>query len=120
MAKTLKISCIIVDETRGNTPAGKRDISHTTTGNGIWSREKSLGTTEEEWTIDTAIANVGQCIIQNLGTANYIEVGFSTGVYVLKIPFGVTDKISLAPSTASLFLKANTAACDVFVKAFEA
>lgn len=120
MAKILKIDCIIVDQARGDTTAGKRSISHTTTGNGVWSREKSLGTTEEEWTIDTAISNVGQCIIQNLGSANYIEVGFSTGVYPIRIPFGVTDKISLAPATASLFLKANTAACDVLVKVHEA
>lgn len=50
---------------------------------------------------------------QTLDATNFVEVGFATGVYPIKIPAGQFALIPLAAATASLFLMADTDACDV-------
>ena len=76
----------------------------------------TLGTAEETLAFGE-LTNRGVCVIQNLDPTNYIEWGFSTGVYGARVPPGQAYVIHL--NATSLFMRANTAACKVLVKAYE-
>lgn len=76
----------------------------------------TLGTSEEEVAF-AELSSRGVCVIQNLDATNYIEYGFSTGVYGARVPAGQAYVIHL--NATSLFMRANTAACKVLVKAYE-
>ena len=91
----------------------------TTSGAGASYAVESIGTSEEEYTIPAGIGNAGACKIVNMDATNYVEVGFATGSYPLKILPGTFCLMQLAPATASLFLKANTAACVVSIYVHE-
>jgi len=119
MAQTLQVACRITNVTDGSV-VGESSRTKTTTGDAAWEQKGSVGTTEEEWTIGVEVGNAGYCVIRNFDTANYLEVGFSTGSYPIRILAGDTDKYSLSPTQASLFLKANTAAVKAQVRVFEA
>lgn len=108
---TLNISASINDTTNGVNQSANKTV--TTTGEGIVQRVLSVGTTEEEVTIATGIGDCGYAMVKNLDATNFVEVGFATGVYPIKIPAGQFALIPLAAATASLFLMADTDACDV-------
>lgn len=79
---------------------------------------QTIGTSEEEVAL-AELSTKGWCIIQNLDDTNFVEWGFSTGVYGGKMLAGETAGPFRLNST-SLFLKADTAACKVVVRAYEA
>ena len=90
----------------------------TQTGAGQYDVKPSIGTSEESITF-TDIATNGFCILVNLDTTNYVEWGFSTGVYGGRMralepagPFRVN-------AGATIYLKANTATCRVRVIMYE-
>lgn len=70
----------------------------------------TIGTTEESYTFGE-LATLGWFIMRNLDPTNYVEWGFSTGVYGGKMkPNEPAGPFRLKPGT-TLYLKANTAAC---------
>lgn len=77
----------------------------------------SVGTSEESQAF-AELSTVGWCALQNLDATNYVEWGFSTGVYGGRLEPGEMALFRLNPST-TLYLKANTAACKVLVNAME-
>lgn len=77
----------------------------------------TIGTTEESEAF-SELSTEGWCIMQNLDTTNYVEWGFSTGVYGGRLEAGELALFRLNPST-TMYLKANTAACKVAVYALE-
>ncbi len=77
----------------------------------------TIGTSEES-TAFPELSTLGWLFMQNLDATNYIEWGFSTGVYGGKLEPGEMAQFRLKPG-ATLFLKANTAACKCQVYAFE-
>lgn len=77
----------------------------------------TIGTTEESVSL-SELSTLGWCYIQNLDTTNYVEWGFATGVYGGRLKASEIALFRLNPG-ASLYMKANTAACKVIVKAFE-
>ena len=120
MAQTLKVQASIRNDTDGGF-VGSQSFTVTTTGNGSWSSKASVSSAaEEEWTIDTQIGDAGFCVIRNLDATNYLQVGFATGVYYLRIKAGQCAAFPLEPGVASLFLKANTAAVVAQVYVAEA
>ena len=119
MAQTLSVQASVANNTDGSF-AGNRAFTVTTTGDNSWATKGSVATTEEEWTISAEVGNAGLCIIRNFDATNYVQVGFATTVYYLRIKAGQSAVIPLEPATASLFLKANTAACVVGVNVWEA
>jgi hypothetical protein len=119
MAQTLQVRAIVRNSTTGG-QAGSDSIAVTTTGNATWGQKGSVGTTEEEWTIGTEVGDAGYCVIRNYDATNYVQVGFATTVYNLRLKAGQSAVFPLEPATASLFLKANTAACVVQVEVVEA
>lgn len=115
---TLNISASINDTTNGVNQSANKTV--TTTGEGIDQRVLSVGTTEEEVTIATGIGDCGYAMVKNLDATNFVEVGFATGVYPIKLLATQFALLPLAAATASLFLKADTAACNVLVYFHEA
>lgn len=90
------------------------NLSITQTGQGQWRPVLSIGTTEESYSSFGDVATPGRCIIQNLDDTNYVKVGFSTGVYGLRIPPGEHIDVRLEPGL-TLYMIANSAACKVLI-----
>jgi|688.fasta_scaffold1552243_1 hypothetical protein len=78
---------------------------------------QTIGTTEE--TITTSeLSTLGWAYFQNLDATNYVELGFSTGVYGIRLEPGEPAVFRLKPA-ATIYAKANTSACKLQVKIFE-
>lgn len=78
---------------------------------------QTIGTSEESEAL-SELATEGMCILVNLDDTNYVEWGFSTGVYGGRLKPGEHAVLRLNTST-TLYLRANTAACRVQIMAFE-
>jgi len=91
---------------------GVTNIDHTwVTTYGSDDRFHSIGTTEESITF-TDISVNGWVKLVNEDATNYVQVGFSTGVYGIRLKPGFFAEFFLEPG-ATIYLKANTAACRV-------
>ena len=78
-----------------------------------------IGTTEETL-VFTDITTLGVAVFYNLDTTNYVQWGGSAGVYVGRLkPSDMPHTIRLEPG-ATIYMKANTAACKVRVICYEA
>lgn len=77
----------------------------------------TVGTTEESVAF-AELGTLGLLVMQNLDATNFIEWGFSTGVYGGRMEPGETARFRLKPGT-TLYLKADTAACKALVYGFE-
>jgi hypothetical protein len=118
MSETVNIQTSISGIESGTTVSASATIA--AAGSGADLRTLEIGTSEVEVTFGAQIGNAGVCVLKNLASANYVEVGFATGAYPLKILAGQFAVIPLAPATDSLFLKANTAAAMVQLYVHEA
>ena len=82
-----------------------------TASKGIDNRYHTIGTSEESITF-TDIGTNGWVHLYNADATNYVEVGFSTGVYGIKLKAG--DRAQFRLNTGiTIYLKANTAASRV-------
>ena len=78
----------------------------------------TIGTTEESVSF-SELSTAGWCVMQNLDGTNYVQWGFSAGVYGGRMNPGETaGPFRLEPGT-TLRLKANAAACKVLIYALE-
>lgn len=77
----------------------------------------SVGTAEES-TAFPELTTEGWLFMQNNDPTNYVQWGFSTGVYGGRLKAGEFALFRTEPAL-TLFLKANTAACNVLVYGFE-
>ena len=55
----------------------------------------------------------GYLFIRNADATNYVQVGFATTVYHIRLKAGQVALLPIEPGETDIFLKANTAACDV-------
>jgi hypothetical protein len=78
---------------------------------------QQIGTAEESIAF-SELGTVGFVFIENLDDTNFVEWGFSTGVYGGRLKAGEPAVFRLNPST-TLYLKADTASCKVNVYALE-
>ena len=77
----------------------------------------NIGITEE--TLDLSeLTTLGWCIMRNLDATNHVEVGFSTGVYGMRLDPNSMAMFRINPG-ATVYMKANIAACKVIVNALE-
>lgn len=77
-----------------------------------------VGTSEESIAFGE-LGTVGWVMLHNLDDTNYVQWGFSTTVYGGRMePGEKAGPFRLEPST-TIYIKANTAACNVLVMAFE-
>ncbi len=99
------------------TPA---QISLTMTGSLVYDVVSSVGTTEE--TAGPTFGDIGTeglCVIYNLDTTNYVQVGFATTVYGMRLYGAGAPAMFMIEPGATLYLKANTAACNVRIVVYE-
>ena len=78
----------------------------------------TVGTSEES-TAFPELSTEGWLFMQNLDSTNYIQWGFSTGVYGGRMKAGETAGPSRMEPGLTLYLKANTATCKCQVFGFE-
>lgn len=96
-------------------------LSLTQTGTLVYDNTLSIGTAEE--TAGPAFGDIGTeglCIIYNLDTTNYVQVGFATTVYGMRLRGASSPAMFFLEPNATLYLKANTAACNVRIIVYEA
>jgi len=77
----------------------------------------TIGTSEESYAFPE-IATLGWFMMRNLDETNYVDWGFSTGVYGGRLQPGEWALFRFKPST-TLYLKANSAACKMQLNALE-
>lgn len=82
----------------------------TVSGNKRMSGVASIGTTEETLPLGD-IATVGWVVIRNLDSTNFITIGTTTGQLGMKLKAG--ESCSFRASANNIYLKADTAACNV-------
>lgn len=101
--------------TLGGAPFRK---TYTQTGVGQFDVKPSIGTAEETITF-TDIATNGWFVMTNMDTTNYVEWGFSTGVYGGRMRAYESAGPFRMNAGATIYLRANTAACRVRVIMYE-
>ena len=77
----------------------------------------TIGTSEETVGL-SEISTLGWCLIENLDDTNYVDFGFSTGVYGIRVKPDEFAMFRLTPGV-TLYALANTAACKVNVYVLE-
>ena len=55
----------------------------------------------------------GYIVMRNNDAVNFVDVGFETGVYPIRIPALQTQPIHLNPASDTIFHKADTDSCSV-------
>lgn len=73
----------------------------------------SVGTSEETISVLADIGDAGLMYVHNLDDTNYVDIGFATGDYPLRVYADQPALIPLAPSTSTIYVLANTAAVDL-------
>lgn len=121
MGRTLNLIQSIDDDDAGITYDAD-GLSITTTGDFLDHRRLSIAITETTVTIASAITGGGNgpgvCKIKNNGV-NYVQIGFATTAYFLRIGAGEEMTLLLEPDVTQLFMKANTAAVEIEINIFE-
>ena len=78
----------------------------------LYDAVHAIGTAEESVATFGDVATYGRALLHNMDATNYVQAGFSTTVYGLRMPAGEWSDFRLEPGS-TLFLKANTATCNV-------
>ena len=90
------------------------------TGSLVYDVTLSVGTAEE--TAGPTFGDIGTeglCVVYNLDSTNYVQIGFATTVYGIRLYGGGAPAIMTLEPNATLYLKANTAACNVRIIVYE-
>lgn len=95
------------------TPSASKQFNQTTARAGTFTVD--VGTSEETLSFGDIVP--GFVELTNLDTTNFVEVGFATGVYPLKLR-ATSGKLMLdLNGSPTIYVKADTAACAVQVTA---
>lgn len=100
--------------TNGNYSPGTISISNAQVDQaavGCAEGVQNIGTSEESLSTGD-LTTYGWIYLRNLDATNYVQAGFSTGVYGIRLEAGEFATFRTEPA-ATVYLKANTAACDV-------
>lgn len=85
--------------------------SNLTIGSERFAATISVGTSEE--TLGLSVTQACPAYIENLDSTNYVDIGFATGDYPLRILAGEVGLLPLSPAAETIYWRANTAAVDV-------
>lgn len=100
--------------TNGNYDPGTINVSNqqiTQTAAGAAEGIQNIGTSEEELS-NGGLSTEGWIFMRNLNATNYIQVGFSTGVYGIRLEAGECAMFRTEPN-CTIYMKANTGACNL-------
>ena len=98
---------------------GVSSLSVTPAGTHEWSGRDNIGTTEETLTISADIGTNGYLEVINRDATNFVQIGYTAGVYFAKLLAGYAMVLPLDPSVTLLKVKADTAACQLQFKLYE-
>jgi hypothetical protein len=85
--------------------------SATMVGTDMGSQTQVIGLTVETLDVPVDVNSPYKLLISNLDNTNYVELGFVSGTYTMRIPAGETLLIPYV--SATLYLLANTSAVTV-------
>ena len=85
--------------------------SSTMVGTDMGSQTQVVGLTVEALDVPVDVTSPYKLLISNLDSTNYIELGFVSGTYTMRIPAGET--LLLPYVSATLYLLANTSAVTI-------
>ena len=91
----------------------------TVAGNAFDYRVIDVTTGEFTFTISTEVGNAGYCYVRNTDATNYVQLGFATGSYFIRLLAGQAGIFPIEPAQAALFLLADTATCECEVYVHE-
>jgi len=83
----------------------------TMVGTDMGSQTQIIGLTVESLDVPVDVSSPYKLLISNLDNTNYVELGFVSGTYTMRIPAGETLLIPYV--SATLYLLANTSAVTV-------
>jgi len=87
----------------------------------LYQNVQAIGTSTEQIEFPADLTGVpGMIVLKNLNATNFIEVGLNTPVTQIFAKLMPGQIMPIPPSTATLYAKANTAACDLLVMAASA
>ena len=94
--------------------------SITVSGVQLLQDTQNIGTSAEALTFGEISSAPAKVFLKNLDTTNYIEIAGDSGItqFVQKLSPG--DTILLSPESATMYAKANTAACNLWKGAVSA
>ena len=116
MATSLRVSGTIQDTTNSST-VGTSSQTVTTAQDYEYKEVKNIGTTEESIALpaDLTGAGTGHAYIKNRDATNYVQIGTATTVYWCRLLAGQFAIVPLDNAITTIYMKANTAACNVEV-----
>jgi hypothetical protein len=85
--------------------------SSTMVGTDMGSQTQVIGLTVEALDVPVDVTSPYKLLISNLDTTNYVEMGFVSGTYTMRIPAGET--LLMPYVNATLYLLANTSSVTV-------
>jgi len=85
--------------------------SATMAGTDMGSQTQLIGTTVEALDVPVDVTSPYKLLISNLDNSNFVELGFVSGTYTMRIPAGET--LLMPYVSATLYLKADTSAVTV-------
>jgi hypothetical protein len=85
--------------------------SATMVGTDMGSQTQVIGLTVESLDVPVDVTSPYKLLISNLDNTNYVELGFVSGTYTMRIPAGETLLIPYV--SATLYLLANTSAVTI-------
>lgn len=97
-----------------------KQVSVTTTGENVDHRIVPVTTSEYEFTIDAGIGSPGYCFVRNCDSTNFVNLGFATETYSMKLLAGDVAVFPLVATQDVLYLIADTATCNVEIFVHEA
>jgi hypothetical protein len=85
--------------------------SATMVGTDMGSQTQVIGITVETLDVPVDVTSPYKLLISNLDSTNFVEMGFVSGTYTMRIPAGET--LLMPYVSATLYLLANTSAVTV-------
>ena len=85
--------------------------SATMVGTDMGSQTQIIGLTVEALDVPVDVSSPYKLLISNLDNTNYVELGFVSGTYTMRIPAGET--LLMPYVSATLYLLANTSSVTV-------
>ena len=102
-----------------NETIGVSSLSVTPAGTHEQSGRVTIGTTEESIAVHADIGTTGFLMVINRDPTNFVQIGYATTVYFAKLLAGYPMLLPLDNSVSTIYLKADTANCQVEYKLFE-
>ena len=88
-------------------------------GDQLCQNTQEIGTTAELLTFGNIASTPQAIMIRNLDATNFVEIGGDSGLTIFKIKIPAEQSVYFTPTSATIYAKADTAAVDIILLAFE-